>query len=156
MSATAAIAEILRASEEWRGFYRSCCESSALRLRAQAWQYRDELRRHGQWFALEEIEDALLTIARKVLPETPAAQWDPEWAHELCKDALARLAQHCAGLSASARDALDYSAYQEEWNEQMHRAGVANDPATFREALKGWERAALHAFESARKRTGAA
>ncbi len=84
MRATAAIAELLRSSEEWREFYRSCCETGALRLRAQAWQFRAELRDrglagHGEPLALADVEDALLEIARKVLPETPAALkgWEP-------------------------------------------------------------------------------
>jgi hypothetical protein len=90
--ATAAVAELLKASPEWRHFYRQCCETGALRLRSQTWQFRNELRGRGEWFELSEVEDALLTIARKVLPGTPAAQWDPEWARELMRDARARLA----------------------------------------------------------------
>jgi hypothetical protein len=155
MSATAAIAELLQEAAEWRQFYRQCCETGALRLRAQAWQFRDELRRRGAWFELEEVEDALMVIARKVLPETSAAQWDPGWANEHCRDALAKLQERYAGLSAEEREALDFSG-QDIWDERMHAAGVANDPATFREALKGWERTAVGALEAAKERSGAA
>ena len=38
----------------------------------------------------------------------------------------------------------------------MLAAGQDNDPATFRAALKVWERADQEALESARKRDGAA
>ena len=152
-AATASIAELLKASPEWRRFFKACCEAGALRLRAQAWQFRDELRERGKEAALQEVEDALLTIARKVLPKTPAAQWDPEFAAELIHDALARLAEHYAELSAGEKDALDLSG-QEEWEEELHRAGVANDPAAFREALRGWERATVGALEVAKAEPG--
>jgi hypothetical protein len=156
-AATASIAELLKASPEWRRFFKVCCEAGALRLRAQAWQFRNELRDRGKEFALQEVEDALLTIARKVLPKTPAAQWDPEWAAELIHDALARLAEHYAELSGDEKEVLDLSG-QECWEERMHAAGMANDPAAFREALKGWEKATAEALEVARgeARSGAA
>ena len=38
------------------------------------------------------------------------------------------------------KDVLGLST-QEHWHERMNTAGLANDPATFRAALKGWERA---------------
>ena len=154
-AATASLAELLKASPEWRAFYRQCCEAGALRLRAQAWQFRDELRDRGKDVALQEVEDALLTIARKVLPKTPAAQWDPEWAAELIHDALARLAEHYAELLGGEREVLDLSG-QEAWEERIHAAGLNNDPAAFREALKGWERATAEALEVAKERSGAA
>jgi hypothetical protein len=152
-AATASIAELLKASPEWRRFFKVCCEAGALRLRAQAWQFRDELRDRGNEFALQEVEDMLLTIARKVLSKTPAAQWDPEWAAELIHDALARLAEHYAELSAGEKEALDLSG-QERWEERMHAAGVANDPAAFRQALRGWERATAEALAVAKAESG--
>ena len=155
-AATASIAELLKASPEWRRFFKACCEAGALRLRAQAWQFRDELRDRGKDdVALQEVEDALLTIARKVLPKTPAAVWDPEWAAELIHDALARLAEHYAELLRDEREVLDLSG-QDLFEERIHAAGLANDPAAFREALKGWERATAEALEVARERSGAA
>ena len=149
-AATASIAELLKASPEWRRFFKACCEAGALRLRAQAWQFRDELRERGKDLAIQEVEDALLLIARKVLPKTPAAQWDPEWAAELIHDALARLAEHYAELLGGEREVLDLSG-QEAWEERIHAAGLNNDPAAFREALKGWERATAEALKAVRR-----
>jgi hypothetical protein len=45
---------------------------------------------------------------------------------------------------------------QEAWDERMRAAGLANDPAAFRAALKGWERASLEAMERVRAKGGAA
>ena len=160
MRATAHIARLLKASPEWRRFFKDCCETGALRLRSQAWQFRAELRDRGlaePEISLQDVEDSLLEIARKVLPSSLAAQWDTEWAAELCADALARLGEHYAGLTSVQREALDLTA-EGDWLERMHQASVANDPAAFRVALKGWERAAGEAFEAAQRssRSGAA
>ena len=65
MSARKAIADLLRENLEYRRFFKRCCETSALRLRSQAWQFEDELQNRGQRFANEDLEDGLLTIARK-------------------------------------------------------------------------------------------
>jgi hypothetical protein len=92
----------------------------------------------------------LFQVARKVLPKTPAAQWDQEWAAQLCSDALSRLAEHYALSSAAERSALDLSS-GDGWQDQMHRAALANEPAAFREALAGWERATLAALKSAKQ-----
>ena len=94
-------------------------------------------------------------MARELLPETPAARWDGQWAHELCKGALARLAKSYAELSATEKEAVNLSA-QEVWDERMHAAGLTNDPAAFRTALKGWERVRLEAMERVRVKGGAA
>src|SRR3712207_137096 len=138
MKARTALLELFKESHDWRDFFRSCCETSAFRLRSQAWQFRDELKDRGNQFQVDEVEDALLGLARELLPDTPAAQWDAEWAHELYKDALARLAERYAKLSATEKEAVDLSA-QDRWDERMRAAGLANDPAVFRAALKGWE-----------------
>jgi hypothetical protein len=154
MRTAAAIAELLRGSAEWHDFFRGCCEAGALRLRSQARQFRDELRERdhtdAEAFALADVEDALLQVARKVLPKTPAAEWDPEWAAQLCSEALSRLAEHYALSSAAQRSALDLSSVG-GWQDQMHRAALANEPAAFREALAGGERATLAALKSAKK-----
>jgi hypothetical protein len=89
------------------------------------------------------------------LPDTPAAQWDAEWAHNLCKDALAHLAKRYAEFSTAEKEVLDLS-MQDEWDERMHAAGFANDPAAFRVALEGWTRAGLETMEQLRIRGGAA
>jgi|SRR5215207_9816675 len=155
MKARTALLELFKGSHGWRSFFRSCCEDSALRLRSQAPQFREELKQRGHGFLTEEMEDALLGLARELLPDTPAAQWDAEWAHYLCKDALAHSARAYAALSAEEKDTLDLSA-QEVWDERMHNAGLANDTVAFRAALKGWERAGLEAMEWVRVKGGAA
>jgi hypothetical protein len=94
-------------------------------------------------------------LARELLPDTPAAQWDDEWAHELCKDALARLAKAYAGLSATEQEVLDLSC-QYVWDKRLHAADLANDPAVFWKALKGWEQARLKAMEQLSVEGGAA
>ena len=155
MKARTALLELFKKSSEWRAFFRSCCETSVFRLRTQTWQFRNELKDRGNAFQAEELEGSLLGLARELLPDTPAAQWDAEWAHHLCKDALALLAKRYAELSAQEKDTVDLSA-QDEWDERMHEAGLANDPVAFRAALKSWERAGLEAMEQIRIRGGAA
>jgi hypothetical protein len=155
MKARTVLLELLKESSEWRAFFRSCCETSALRLRSQTWQFREELKERGHGFLTEEVEDALLGLVRDLLPDSPAAQWDADWAHELCKDALARLAKAYARLSVEERDALTLSS-QEVWDERMYDAGRDNDPAAFREALRCWERAGLDAMQRVQVRGGAA
>ena len=150
MSARKAIADLLRDSLEYRRFFKKCCETSAFRLRSQAWQFGDELLDQGERFSLEDLEDALLTIARKVLPDSPAAKWDGEWAAGLTRDALRRLNERQAELSTGELAAVDTSP-EAEWIERMNTAAKANNPPAFRVALKGWERAGLEALEAARR-----
>jgi hypothetical protein len=155
MKARTALLELFKESSEWRAFFRSCCENGAFRLRTQTWRFQENLKEWGDGFLTEEVEDALLGLARELLRDTPAAQWDAEWAHELCKDALARLAQHYAEISTAEKEVLDLSA-QEVWDERMHEAGLANDPVAFQVALGGWARAGLEAMERSRIRGGVA
>jgi hypothetical protein len=155
MKARTALLELFKESSGWRAFFRSCSETSALRLRSQAPQFRDELKERGHVFPTEEMEDALLGLARELLPDTPAAQWDTEWAHELCNDALAHLSERYAELSTADKEAVDLSG-QGVWEERMYAAGLANDPVAFRVALEGWTRAGLEAMEQVRIKGGAA
>jgi hypothetical protein len=155
MKARTALLELFKESRGWRAFFRSCCEASAFRLRSQAWQFCDELNDRGHKLRADEVEDSLLGMARKLLPDTPAAQWDTEWAHELCKGALAHLAKRYAEFSATEKEAVTLSA-QDVWDERMHDAGLANDPTAFRAAVKGWEQAGLEAMEWMRVKGGAA
>jgi hypothetical protein len=155
MKARTALLELFKKSSEWRAFFRSCCETSALRLRSQTPQFRDELKERGHGFLTEEVENSLLGLARELLPYTRAAQWDAEWAHDLCKDALARLAKRYAEFSTVDKEVLDLST-QEVWDERMHEAGLANDPVAFRAALDGWTLAGLEAMERLRIKGGAA
>jgi hypothetical protein len=155
MKARTALLALFKKSSEWRAFFRSCSENSAFRLRTQAWQFCNELKDRGNHFLVDDVEDQMLGLARELLPDTPAAQWDAEWAHELCKDALAHLARTYAGLSAEEKDTVDLSA-QDVCDERMHGAGLANDPVAFRVALDGWTRAGLEAMERSRIKGGAA
>jgi len=155
MKVRTALLELFKESSEWRTFFRSCCETSSSRLLSQAWQFRDELKDRGNQFPTDEVEDALLGLARGLLPNTAAAQWDAEWAHELCKYALARLAKAYAELSAEEKNALNLSA-QDVWDERMCAASQDNDPAAFRAALRCWERAGLDAIQGVQVRGGAA
>jgi hypothetical protein len=155
MKARTALLELFKESSGWRAFFRSCCEVSAFRLRSQTWQFRDELKDRGIQIQADEVEDALLGLARELLPKTPAARWDAEWAHDLCKAALTRLAKAHAVLSAEDKQAVNLSA-QEAWDERMRAANLANDPAAFRVALKGWEQVGLEAMERVQVTRGAA
>ena len=155
MKARIALLELFKNSSEWRSFFRSCCETNAFRLRSQAWQYCEELNDRGHKVQTEEVEDALLGLARELLPDTPAAQWDAEWAHDLCKNALARLAKRFSEFSTAEKEVLDLSV-QEVWDERMHEAGLANDPLAFRVTLDGLARAGLEAMDQLRIRGGAA
>jgi hypothetical protein len=155
MRATTALLELFKDEREWRQFFKTCCELNTRRLMAQAWQFGDELRRRGYPCQAEEVEVALLGLAPDLLPESAAAGWDAEWAHELCNVALSRLAEHYAGLSAGEKEALDLSG-QATWDERMRSASLDNDPAVFRSALKGWERAGLEAMRWVGARGGAA
>jgi hypothetical protein len=155
MKARTALLELFKGSHEWRSFFRSCCERSAFRLRTQTWQFREELEVRGHGFLSEEVEDALLGLAQELLPNTPAAQWDAEWANDLCKDALTHLSERYAALSTADKEVLDLSA-QGVCDDRMHGAGLGNDPVTFRVALEGWTRAGLEAMEQVRIRGGAA
>jgi hypothetical protein len=152
---SSALLDLFKKSSGWRAFFRSCCETSAFRLRWQAWQFCDELRDRGNQFQAEEVEDSLLGLVRELLPDTPAAQWDAEWAHELCKDALAHLAKRYAEVSTAEKEVLDLSV-QEVWDERMHSAELANDPLAFQVALEGWTRAGLEAMERSSIKGGAA
>jgi hypothetical protein len=150
-----ALLRLFAKDKEWQSFFRTCCERSTYRLIAQAWQLRDELKNRGHPYPPEEVEDALLSLARELLPESAAAQWDAEWAHDLYKNALSRLAKHYAGLSTEEKDVLDLSA-QDTWDERIVAANLDNDPTAFRAALKGWEQAGLEAIERARMKGSAA
>ena len=155
MKARTALLELFKESSMWHAFFRLCCETSAFKLRSQVWQFRNELKDRGNPFQADEVEDALLGLARELLPNTAAAQWDAGWAHELCKDALAHLAERYAELSTADKEAVDFSG-QGVWDERMHAAGLANDLVTFRVALDGWARAGLEAMEQVRIKGGAA
>jgi hypothetical protein len=155
MRARTALLTLFKESSEWRTFFRSCCETSALRLRSQVWQFRDELKDRGHEFGSEEVEDALLRLARELLPNSPAGRWDAEWARRLCEATLGRLNERHASLSAEEKVVVDTSP-EADWISRMNAAARANDPAAFRTAVKGWEQAGLEAMERVRVKGGAA
>jgi hypothetical protein len=163
MHAHDALLKLLKKEQEWSQFFCKSCEKSPLRLRSQAWQFRDELSDQGESFSLADLEDVLMGLARRLFSESPAAQWDPDWAQELTKDSMARLQEHYTGLSAAHKETIDLAG-QDPWHESMQAAALANDPAAFRAALLGWEREALEVLARGRgdtdkvsgKRTGAA
>jgi hypothetical protein len=84
MRARTTILELLKVEPGRRKFFKRCGETGALRLHSQAWQWRDELADRGQAFALVDVEYALMDLARKFFPGSPASEWDPEWAEGLC------------------------------------------------------------------------
>src|SRR4051794_3967730 len=94
MRTRTALIELLKAEQEWRRFFKACCEMSSYRLRSQTWQFRDELQDRGFEFEDEEIEDGLFDLARVILPQSPAAQWDSEWAAALTSQALRCMKEH--------------------------------------------------------------
>jgi hypothetical protein len=140
---------LLKESGDWRRFFKACCETSPFRLRSQSWQFCEVLAERGCVFpeGSTELEDALLQLSRELMPNSPAARWDEEWAFALCKEALARIAERCAGMSDAEVEGLDLSA-QDEWDERMNEAVLSNDPAAFRSALERWELVALEAIRA--------
>ena len=74
MKARTALLELFKESSEWRAFFRSCCETSAFRLRSQAWQFHDEVKDRDNQVHVNDVEDALLGLARELLPDALAAQ----------------------------------------------------------------------------------
>jgi hypothetical protein len=156
MNVRRALAELVKTSPEYRAFFRQCCEAGTERLYAQAWQFREELHERGHEVGAEDLEDALLALARKVLPETPAAKWEPEWGHKLCKGALSHAAALFGELSDEEQDAADLERAEAEWIDRANTAAENNDPAAFRAAVKGWERALVEELEGVRTRPGAA
>jgi hypothetical protein len=148
MRAITAVAGLLRESREWRRFFKSCCQTSALRLRSQARQFRDKLRDRGHDLVLEETEDALFELAQQLLPAAPAAEWSA-WAALVCEDALARLQEHYARLSPEEKEALDLSrAWRQD--ERIVAASLAEDRAALREAVRAYEQEALVGLKSIR------
>lgn len=149
MSARTIVLGLLRESGDWRRFFKACCETSSFKLRSQSWQFREVLAERGCVFpeGSTELEDVLLQLSRELMSDSPAARWDEEWAFALCKEALARIAERCAGMRDAEVEGLDLSA-QDKWDERMREAVPNNDPAAFRSALETWEFVALEAIQA--------
>lgn len=103
MKATEAVADLLRTDLKWRRFFKRCCEAGAFRLRAQAWQFRAGLAERRIRADLEDVRTALLVVAGKTLPDTPAGRAGAgvsDWRdHPLdceCQDCSATMPRHVA------------------------------------------------------------
>jgi len=149
-----ATVELLKENRSLRMLYKGCCNTSAFRLRSQAWQFRDELAERGQAASLEAVQDALFELAHDLFPESPGADFIT-WAGLLCGDGMARLQEHYASLSAEERNALDLSG---AWchNDAIEEACRNENLPALREALKDYEHEALEALRTGRERSGAA
>jgi hypothetical protein len=146
MKARPTLVGLMRSSEEWRGFFKRCTETSPFRLRSQAWQWRDELHARGHDLDLEDVEDALCDLAGELLPDSPGAAWDEEHAAKLAADALRWLAEwypECSGAPALVAP-----------TEAADAAAVAGERVRYREALRSLCRAGRD--EALRIRWGAA
>jgi len=71
--ARAALLDLFKKDRERQSFFKTCCEMSTHRLASQAWQLREELKNRGRPYPPEEVEDALLRLARELLRECVAA-----------------------------------------------------------------------------------
>ena len=154
MTTKTALVELLKESRDYRTFFKRCCNTSALRLRSQAWRFRDELLVLGVAASLEAVQDTLLELARDLFPDSPGADFTT-WAGLLCGDAMARLSEHYANPSPEEKDAIDLSA---AWvrNDEIVAACEVESLAALRKALRSYEREARQAVEAARERSGAA
>ena len=154
MKTKTALVELLKGSRELRVFFKRCCETSAFRLRAQGWQFREELAQRGQVASLGAVQDSLFELAGDLFPESPGADF-VTWAGLLCGDAIARLGERFAALPLEEKDAVDLSAAWER-NDDIVAACEAEDLTALREALRSYERETLKALERAREKSGAA
>jgi hypothetical protein len=148
VKSTTAIADLLRASEEYRAFFKWCCETSAERLISQAPQFSEELERRGVVLDPEDLEDALLILARKVLPDSSGSAWPVELAAERASAAYRYCAKlyPCEGASLGPIGAADNAAMNAE---------DSGDWQAYSAALREMRRAAREAW-GVRERTGAA
>lgn len=141
MSTQADLLELFKTEPEYRRFFESCCKRGCYRLRAQAWQFREELSARSQEHSLEEVEDALWELARLLLPDSPAAAWDMEWAGELAEKALRYLNErHIPGADLSVLEPLD---------KEVTAAGVSEDRGRYRAALREYMKVGLQEFRRA-------
>jgi hypothetical protein len=154
MKVRTALIEVLKGSKDLRTLFKRGSKESAFRLRAQAWQFREELTKEGYVVPLDAVEDALFGLARDLFPESPAADFSA-WAELLYRDALARIQEHFTTLSANQKDAVDLT---EAWrhSDAIDEACRNEDLSALREALKDYEREARAAIQLPKKESGAA
>lgn len=143
------VLDLLRKDEHWLRAFRAFCQAGPLRLRSQAWQFREALEARGEPLPRDsDLEDALFGLARDLLPKSPAAEWDTEWADGLCKDALAEMEQAYATVPGDRRSGLDLRAL-DPGEDRMVTAGKTEDRAAFKAAVAEWRRAGAAAVERA-------
>jgi hypothetical protein len=143
MKARTALVELFKESQQWRAFFRSCCEASAFRLRYQVWQFREKLLEQGHHIDREDREDALFDLACRHFADSPATDLS-EWATLVYGEALTHLQEHFSGLSEEEKETLDLST-TEEADDKMEVACRVEDRAAFREAVREYERATQEA-----------
>ena len=97
MRTKTALVELPKDRRDLRVFFKGCCEASAARLRAQSWQFRDELADRGYVVNVRVVQDSVFELARNLFSESPGADF-VTWAGLLCGDALARLQERYASL----------------------------------------------------------
>jgi hypothetical protein len=153
MKSRTVIIELLKERREWQDSFRSCCETSVLRLRPQLWQFRDELADQDHRVSREELEDVLFDLAQRHFSDSPAADFSV-WASLVYGDALTCLQEHFSGLSGVEKEALDLSD-TEDADERMEAPCWAEDRAAFREAVHEYEGAGPEAFHRVRSRGAA-
>ncbi len=73
---------LITTEEEWLEAFKLMCRYSPVHLRAQVWQFSEELKDRGYDYEHEDLEDTLFELAHSLLPDSPAAEWDTEWAAE--------------------------------------------------------------------------
>ncbi len=96
MSHSGALLALSEESAEYPKSFKKLCLEGSSAISGQAWQFADELADRGSGITgdnLEDVEDALFDLAGELLPGSPAARWESEWAPELVRDAGAFLAE---------------------------------------------------------------
>jgi hypothetical protein len=135
VTARSLLVGLMRGSEEWRYFFRQCCETSGLRLRSQARQWRRELRDRGQEVSLEDLEDALSDLARELMPGSPGTVWDGVWQREMLEKAEGYAQERMAELPSELRGAVDV---RSDLLTEVGRAAAERSRVCYRAALRAW------------------
>jgi hypothetical protein len=68
------LADLLRADPEYRRFFKRCCRLGTFRLQAQAGQFNERLVERRVKASTADVRDALVVLATKTLPATPAGR----------------------------------------------------------------------------------
>jgi hypothetical protein len=116
---------------EWREFLERCAKDGPERVRAQSWQFGDELRARGHEYDPDPLTDALLEVAG--LAEL-SATWDTEAAFERAVTAFRYVEDvYLSGTGYEPLDAHTQAAWEAE---------RARDWPAFEDALRNLMRAA--------------